>query len=51
MDELVKTIYVRVDGDQYYAHLEDFENLQESFCGWGETELEAIQDLYERLDE
>ena len=33
------------DGDQYIAHRPDFINLQESPCGFGDTEEEAKSDL------
>lgn len=34
-----------MDGDQHFAHRPDFVNLQESLCGFGDTEQEALDDL------
>jgi hypothetical protein len=42
-------IYTRidlsVDGDKFTAKYDDFINLQESPCGFGDTQKEAVQDL------
>ena len=34
-----------VDGNQVTAFRDDFFNLQESHCGFGDNEQEALQDL------
>ena len=34
-----------MDGDSYYARRLDFQNLQESCCGFGNSESEAVIDL------
>jgi len=38
-----------VDGDRKTATRRDFENLQESLCGFGETYLHAMSDLCKQL--
>ena len=39
-----------MDGNQHTACFEDFINLQESPCGFGDTEKEAILNLIEQVD-
>ncbi len=34
-----------IDGDQHTCVRGDFENLQESLCGFGNTEEDALEDL------
>lgn len=44
-------ISVFLDGDKYCAVFTDtFENLQESLAGFGDTELEAIEALFDVHD-
>ena len=38
-------VIIKKDGDSWFAIREDFINLVESLCGFGETELEALEDL------
>ena len=45
-----KVIY-GVDGDQYTAYREDFINLQESCCGYGNNHQEALEDLLRQENE
>jgi hypothetical protein len=40
-----KEVIYGIDGDQYTAYRPDFDNLQESPCGFGNTCEEALADL------
>jgi hypothetical protein len=40
-----------MDGDQHTAHLDNFINLQESPCGFGDTKLKAVEHLLEQIEE
>ena len=42
---MIKKIIYGIDGDQYTAYREDFINLQESCCGFGNNHQEALEDL------
>lgn len=44
-------IWCFMDGDQWCAVLDGFENLQESDAGFGPTKREAISDLLNRIGE
>lgn len=39
-----------LDGNQYTAHFDEFLNLQESPCGFGDTPEEAVKHLYEQVN-
>ena len=41
----VEEVVYGMDGNQHTAHRTDFVNLQESPCGFGNTEKEALEDL------
>lgn len=42
-------VYVRMDGDQWMAFLEGFENIAESECGFGYTIEDAVAELGNQL--
>lgn len=44
-DKIMGEVIYGVDGNQYTAYREDFINLQESHCGFGDTNEEALKDL------
>lgn len=37
-----------LDGNAWYAHFDDFTNLQESVCGFGPTPQHALEDLVQQ---
>jgi len=43
------SILFGVDGNQQTAHFDDFINLQESPCGFGDTQLDALEDLISQV--
>src|SRR3990172_4040482 len=42
-------IVLGIDGDKKMVHRTDFENVQESACGFGDTYLQAMADLCKNL--
>jgi hypothetical protein len=44
----MKQITIGKDGTAITAKFEDFINLQESDCGFGDTEKEALIDLFQQ---
>lgn len=48
--ELMRVVF-KMYGDSFCAHLTDFENLQESPAGFGDTSEEALSSLERTLDE
>ena len=48
LDSYKKVVY-EMDGNQWCAHYEDFINLQESPCGFGDTQEKARQELYNAI--
>lgn len=47
----INSIQLGMDGDQHTAVFNSFFNLQESPCGFGSTQKEAIKNLLEQWDE
>ena len=41
----LRNVFYEKDGDSFTAKRSDFINLQESYCGFGKTEDEAMRDL------
>lgn len=48
LDSYKKVVY-EMDGNQWCAHYENFINLQESPCGFGNTQEKARQELYSAI--
>jgi hypothetical protein len=40
-----KKVIIELDGNEWFAHHEDFVNIQKSKCGFGKTRAEALQML------
>ena len=45
VNPMLENIVYGVDGDLYTAYRNDFVNLQESCCGYGNNHQEAVDDL------
>jgi len=50
MSELYKVI-LKTDGDQWCAHLHNFEDLQEDIAGFGDSRWQAVKELFFRLSD
>lgn len=48
---MINAIVLGTDGDQHTATFDDFFNLQESPCGFGNTQREAVLNLLEQWGE
>jgi len=47
MIDIIDTIFISKDGNQFMAVFADFTDLQESIAGFGDTESDAVKQLYE----
>lgn len=45
MSQPIKSLIIKRDGNMFFAHFDDFTNLQESPAGFGHTIAMAIADL------